>query len=104
MLTTFQFKGCNLSLASFYEMELSNAIFHDCKLHQVDWTLANLSHAQFSECDLKNAVFESSILEGVDFSTAFNFSIDPSKNNIKNSKYSKEGLIGLLRNYNIVVV
>ncbi|MEO0571905.1 MAG: pentapeptide repeat-containing protein [Bacteroidota bacterium] len=104
LLSSFQFKGCNLSLASFYKMDMSNTVFCNCKLQKVDWTLTNLTNTKFKDCNLENAIFESSILEEADFTSAFNFNIDPTRNTIKKSKYNKEGLIGLLKKYDLVVV
>ena len=104
LLSTLQFKNCNLSLASFYEMDIAHTLFDACKLHEVDFIRATLKKCSFPQCDFKNAVFENTNLEGADFTSAFNFDIDPSKNTIKKAKYSKEGLIGLLKKYDIVVV
>lgn len=103
MVLAFQFTGCNLSVASFYGMEIPKTTFLNCKLHQVDFSEANLKMSQFPNSDLENAIFNHTQLEQVDFSSAFNFSIDPSINTLKKSKFSKEGLIGLLKKYDIVV-
>ncbi|NKI30880.1 pentapeptide repeat-containing protein [Croceivirga thetidis] len=103
LLLNFQFKGCNLSLASFYEMKLPNTYFDDCILHQTDFTLSNLTNTKFFNCDLKNAVFERTNLKGVDFYTAFNFEIDPELNTLTKAKFRQESLIGLLKKYDIVV-
>ena len=103
LLFNFQFEGCNLSLASFYEMVLANTHFEECTLHQTDFTLTDLTNSQFNQCDLKNAVFDNSNLTGVDFSSATNFSIDPNQNTIKKAKFNRASLIGLLKKYDIVV-
>lgn len=63
----------------------------------------DLTQSQFILCDLNQAVFERTNLEKVDFRSGFNFNIDPEANNIKQAKFSSQGLTGLLMKYNIVV-
>ena len=75
----------------------------DCSLEEVDFSDADLSHAQFSECNLKGATFNTTVLENADFRTARNFSIDPERNRLRKAQFSKEGAIGLLKKYDIVV-
>ena len=103
MFSRLQFEGSNLSLSSFFEMDMSNTLFKNCKLHQVDFANTILSDVVFEDCDLADAVFDGSHLERADFTSGFNFTIDPSKNSIKKAKFTKEGLIGLLKKYDIVV-
>ncbi|UJH68733.1 pentapeptide repeat-containing protein [Allomuricauda sp. SCSIO 65647] len=103
LLLTLQFKKCNLSLASFYEMDMPNTRFENCKLHQVDFTMTKLMACLFPECDMKGALFEGADLGRADFTSAVNFNIDPTKNNIKKAIFSQSGLIGLLKKYDIAV-
>ena len=103
LLLSIHFEGCNLSLASFYGMELPQTLFTNCKMHQVDFSETHLRGSSFPETDLENAIFDQTDLEQVDFVSAFNFNIDPSKNKVRKAKFSKEGLIGLLKKYDIAV-
>lgn len=103
LLSTFQFRRCNLSVASFHGMSLPQTLFEDCKLHQVDFSQAQLKGCTFHGSDFKDAIFVNTDLEQADFTSAVNFNIDPSVNHLKKSKFSKDGLIGLLKKYDIVV-
>ncbi len=103
LLLSLAFRGCNLSVASFTGMHLPSIQFHDCKLHQTDFTNTHLKQAKFPNCDFKNAIFENTNLEQADFTSALNFDIDPSINQLKKTHFSKDGLIGLLKKYDIVV-
>ena len=103
LLLGLGFKGCNLTLASFYEMDISGTHFLDCRMHKMDFTESVLSKCNFAECDLKDAVFEGTHLERASFISAFNYTIDPNKNRVKKARFSQEGLIGLLKKYDIVV-
>ena len=47
--------------------------------------------------------FEGSILDKANFINAINFTIDPTTNSLKKAKFHKDGLIGLLKKYDIVV-
>ncbi|WP_299117185.1 pentapeptide repeat-containing protein [uncultured Winogradskyella sp.] len=102
-LMAFHFNRCNLSLSTFSELTINNTKFYDCKLHQVDFTFSEIKSCLFQQCDLQDVIFENTNLEKSDLSTAFNFSIDPSRNNLKNAIFSKENLSGLLKTFKIKV-
>ncbi|WP_378173516.1 pentapeptide repeat-containing protein [Aquimarina sp. SS2-1] len=98
-----EFRDCIMEYASFYDFAIKNIVFKDCKLVGVDFTEATITGSVFKNCDLTNAVFEQTNAEKVDFRTAFGFNIDPSKNLLKKAAFSKEGLIGLLRKYDLII-
>tara|TARA_R110002124_G_C8971372_1_gene515131 strand:+ start:2338 stop:2544 length:207 start_codon:yes stop_codon:yes gene_type:complete len=50
----------------------------------------------FLNCNLKGAIFDITNLENADFSTAYNFSINPSSNQIKNAFFQKTTVLGYL--------
>jgi uncharacterized protein YjbI with pentapeptide repeats len=91
------------SFSSFYNKNLNKATFNNCIMEKVDFTDANLSQVKFLNTDLKYAVFENCNLEKADFTSASNFIINPSKNNIKKAKFSKEGALNLLQDYQIII-
>jgi uncharacterized protein YjbI with pentapeptide repeats len=103
-LLSLSFDHCSLILASFYQLQLKKIEFTECKLIEVDFTEANLSNAQFKGCDLDKAIFEKTNLEGADLSTAINYKFDPEQNRLRKAKFSKDGVVGLLGKYDIVVV
>ena len=102
-LLSFKFKGCTLNLSSFYKVKLKNSTFNDCKLIEVDFTDADATAVRFHHCNLEKAIFENTILEKADFRSAYGYSFDPEKNSIKKARFSKEGIIGLLAKYDLVI-
>jgi uncharacterized protein YjbI with pentapeptide repeats len=102
-LLAFSFNNCQLNLASFYQLKLKNTKFINCNLQETDFDKTDLSNSMLANCDLKRAIFKNTNLEKVDFSTAYNYSIDPETNNIKNAKFSLNGIAGLLEKYNITI-
>jgi len=97
------FKDCQLDFTTFYKRNLKNQRFMDCSLKEVDFTETILNNAKFVNCNLENAIFDNTDLEKVDFTTAYNYVFDPEKNRIKNAKFSKDGIVGLLQKYQVVV-
>lgn len=98
------FKKCQLNLSCFYQLKMKKTKFSNCQLQEVDFTEANLSESVFEDCDLQGAIFDNTILEKVDFSSSFHFSINPNQNNIKQAKFSRTELAGLLDSFQIKVV
>jgi uncharacterized protein YjbI with pentapeptide repeats len=84
-------------------LQLKKQYFRSCKFNEADFTESELTAAVFEDCDLQNALFERSVLEQADFSTARNFKIDPERNRLKKAKFSKDGVVGLLGKYDIVI-
>jgi len=100
-LLAMNFTGCQLNLASFYNLKLKNTRFTKCILHEADLVQADFSGAAFTDCDLRGAIFENTVLEKADLRSAVNYNIDPEANRIKKAKFSIQGLPGLLNKYNI---
>ena len=100
---TINCKDYSLNMSSFYTMNLKGSKFDSCVLHKVDFIETNLSKLNFKQCDLKNAIFERSILEETNFYTAINYTIDLEKNKVANAKFSKNGILGLLKKYPIEI-
>ena len=93
----------NFSFSSFDNKNLNHTIFNNCILEKVDFTNANLMQARFDNSDLKHAIFDNTNLEKADLRTAVNFNINPEKNRIKAAKFSKEGALSLLNDYQVIV-
>ena len=98
-----EFHNCQLNLSSFYQVNLKKTTFYNCNLSEVDFTESNLDSAKLIECDLSLAIFERTNLSSSDIRTSFNFIIDPTKNNVAKAKFSKQGALGLLSKFNIVI-
>ncbi len=98
-----EFSECQLNLSSFYQVNLKQTSFINCSLKEVDFTEANLTESKFIECDLALAVFDRTNLNHSDLITAYNFQIDPTNNNVKKASFSKEGALGLLAPFDVIV-
>lgn len=94
---------CQLNHASFYQVVLKNTTIVNTKLQHVDFTETDLTGTCFDNCDLQHAVFENTILEKADFRKAISYNIHPERNRVKGAKFSLEGVVGLLSNYQIEV-
>ena len=57
----------------------------------------------FEKADLKGAIFLTTNLDKSDFRTAFNFNINPGINSLRNAKFSRNTLDGLLSNTKIII-
>lgn len=97
------FYSCQLDHASFHKCSMKEATFENSSARNVDFTSAILSGARFRDTNLEGAAFENTDLSESDLSGAVNFIILPSINNIKNARFSLEGLPGLLTEYNIKI-
>src|SRR5690606_3241242 len=95
------FEDCQLNYASFFKTKIKKTIFKNSQLQETDFVEADLTSAVFDNCNLMQAVFDSTILEKADFRTAYNYSINPETNRIKKTRFSIEGIPGLLHTYDI---
>lgn len=98
------FQGCKLELASFAKLKIKQTTFRTSNLREVDFTGANLENSVFDDCDLTAAIFENTNLGKADFSTAYNYTIDPSLNQLKKAKFSRSEIHGLLTKFDIKIV
>lgn len=94
---------CVLNYSSLYGKKLSNTLFSDSKLHEVDFSACDLSTAVFEDCDLQGAIFKDTNLEKTDFRSSYNFSIDPENNRLKGARFSMQTVAGLLDKYRIII-
>jgi len=102
-LLEMHFSSCNLSMSSFYQLKLTGMQFANCNLKEVDFTETDAGKNSFENCEMTNAVFDRSNLEGADFTTSVGFTIDPDVNRIAKAKFSRDGALGLLSKYDIVI-
>ena len=99
----FMFDNCILNNCSFYGLKIKATIFKNCKLVEVDFTDCYAPSSLFDNCDFSGAIFENTNLEKSNLTSSFNFSIDPSMNNIYKSKFSAQNISGLLHKYKIEI-
>lgn len=97
------FERCSLNLSSFYQVKTKGTSFLHCSLQEVDFTEAHFPKAVFDECDLSGALFDHTNLIEADFRTAHSYEINPSINQLKKAKFSRDGLAGLLQSFGITI-
>jgi len=102
-LLGLSFKDSVLNYSSFYQLPMKFTNFTDCKMNEVDFSECDLSSAVFRNCELHLAVFNFTKLENADLRTSLGYEIHPEDNKIKKCKFSKEGVEGLLRRYDIEI-
>ncbi len=102
-LLSLSFDHCPLNLASFYNLKLKGVKFCECDLREADFTESDLTLSSFENCNLERAIFDHTILIKADLRTSFNYSIDPTINKIQKGQYSRNGIAGLLDQYNIEI-
>jgi len=102
-LSNFSFDDCNISLASFYWVNLKNTNFNDCEIKESDFNNADLENVNFNYCDLEKSIFVNCNLKKTNFIWSYNFSIDPTINKLNKTKFSRENCLGLLSNLNIII-
>lgn len=102
-LFSIKAEDCNFSFSSFYGKNLNKPRFYNCIMEQIDFTNANLSGGLFQNCHLKHAIFDNTNLENADLRSAMHFRINPTNNKMKNAKFSKEGALTLLNDFQIII-
>ncbi len=103
-LFAVHFDNCNMDYASFDRKKMGLSSFKNCKAHGANFTQTDFSKSSFLNCDFHEAVFVGTNLSGIDFTTCKNFLIDPESNVLKNAKFSKFDLSGLLYRHDIIIV
>lgn len=98
-----RFDTCILDYSSFEKRKMSKTIFRKTSLKGVDFANADLKQSSFIDCDMNETIFYYTNLQEADLSSAFNYTINPEENTIKKARFSKDGLIGLLQKYNIII-
>lgn len=97
------FDDCILDYSSFEKRKMSKTLFAKSSMKGVIFDNAELRQAKFLECNLEDAVFYNTNLQEADFRTAYHYTVNPNENVIKKARFSKDGLAGLLTQYNIVI-
>ncbi|WBO84151.1 pentapeptide repeat-containing protein [Hymenobacter yonginensis] len=103
MLFGVHFDRCQLDYASFLGRALPATRFVGCSLQEADFSQANLTAAVFDDCQLTRAIFRQSILVGTDFRTAHGVELDPEQNEVRQARFSRHSLPGLLTKYALVI-
>ena len=102
-LLEFRFEKCQLDFSSFYQLKIRGTAFIKCSLKDADFAEADLQSVSFSKSHLKGALFENTNLEKADFRDALAYELDPDENKVKQARFSKEGVAGLLTKYGLKI-
>lgn len=102
-LFSAKFEKCVIDYASFNRKVMRKTEFKDCVLKEASFMGTDLTGSTFDGCDLNRALFDRANLSAVDFRLALNYSMDPEKNTLKKTRFSLQGITGLLGKYDIKV-
>ena len=97
------FEDSVLDYCSFEGLKMSKIIFKNCSLKGVDFINSQLKQAKFINCNLDEAAFSGTNLQESDFTSSYNYAINLQENFVKKTRFGKDGLAGLLRNYDIII-
>jgi len=81
-------KASNISMSSFYNLDLRHMKVLNSQAIDVDFSRVNLEKSDFSNTDLNGATFSDTNLKNANFSKAQNYFIDPKHNDIRAMKVS----------------
>jgi uncharacterized protein YjbI with pentapeptide repeats len=97
------FLRCNLDNSIFAGMKLGSTRMSGCSIRDADFTNADLTKCAFDSSDLAGSRFENCNLSFADFSQAMNYSINPTLNKLKKTKFALPEAASLLRVFDIVL-
>jgi uncharacterized protein YjbI with pentapeptide repeats len=78
--------------------------FANTSLIAVDFMATDITNVLFDNCDLYRAEFDKATANKADFRTSRNYTIDPTKTQIKKAQFSLEGVKGLLAKHDLIVI
>lgn len=98
-----EFRGCNLSYATFMELDLSKAVITDCLAKEATFAESNLTEANCTYTDFTDSRFVRTNLTKADFRGARNYSIAADLNTLKQAKFSLPEAVALLHGLDIIL-
>jgi uncharacterized protein YjbI with pentapeptide repeats len=98
------FNDCTLNYSSFFGLRLKSIRITQCIAREVDFGETDLTAGIFDRTDFSGSVFAHTDLTDADFSSAVNYSISPSNNTLKKTKFALPEAMSLLHNLDIVLV
>jgi fluoroquinolone resistance protein len=100
-LTPVNFLGCVINYSTFMGLNLKKVGMIRCTAKDVSFEEANLTQANCRFTDFMNSRFMRTNLTDADFTGAKNYSIAPSLNTLKKTKFSLPEAMSLLYNLDI---
>lgn len=97
------FQSCVLSYGVFVKRRLRDVKLLDCVAHEADFSQADLTGADLSGSDLRDARFEGTNLTRADLGSAREYRIRPGENVLKQTRFSMEAALEVIKDLGIVV-
>ena len=102
-LQWIEFHACNLSYATFMELDLQKTVMTNCVAKEVTFAETNLTDANCSHTDFSNSRFVQTNLTRADFRGARNYFIPADQNTLKKTKFSLPEALALLDGLDIIL-
>lgn len=98
------FYNCDISMSSFYNLDLRHSQIISCRANDIDFGKTNLEKVNFKDTDLLGSLFGDTNLKDTDLTQAINYMIDPNNNYIKGTKVSLPQATSFLKFFDLKVV
>jgi len=98
-----EFHSCNLSYATFMELDLTKAVITDCLAKEATFAETNLTGANCTHTDFTDSRFIRTNLTRTDFRGARNYAIAAGENTLKQTKFSLPEAVALLHGLDIIL-
>ncbi len=98
-----EFHSCNLSYATFMELDLTKAVITHCLAKEATFAETNLTQANCTHTDFTDSRFVRTNLTKADFRGAYNYAIAANQNTLKKTKFSLPEAVALLHGLDIIL-
>jgi len=102
-LKQFELHKCDISYATFMGLDLQRARITECLAKEVYFSESNLTGAVLTGCDFDNGRFTHNTLTHADLRHAKNYTISPTLNTLKQTKFSMPEAMSLLHSLDIIL-
>ncbi len=102
-LKQFELHKCDISYATFMGLDLQRAHITECLAKEVYFSETNLTGAVLTGSDFSNGRFTHNNLTHADFRNAKNYTISPTLNTLKKTKFSMPEAMSLLHTLDIIL-
>jgi fluoroquinolone resistance protein len=103
LFTPVNFNECDISLCSFFGLDLSKSRIVKCTARETVFAEANLTRAVLFGTDFSDSRFLHTDLTEADFTGATNYAIAPDANRLKGTRFALPEAIRLLSGLDIVI-
>ena len=101
---SLRFMECNLNGSTFFGVNLREAEFLKCRVHDVDFRESELIRANLQHSDFYNSLFVNSNLTEADFLYAAHYRINIKNNKITRAKFMLPEAVSLLSGLDIELI